>query len=215
MREELTLSMLHYRTVVLFLAAEVVAWSSWIRHDYKAYLVGWQRVMQGLDPWSPTRGAEYSYGLLFNLLAPLAALHSLIPKLLFVVCWLALAFWYLALTGRTGRSDEMHRRGILVLLVANPLFWIEIPIYGHFDILIAGLCVTALHVFRQGRSAQAGILLAAGTFLKFYPTVLVPLFALRNRKVDRKFVSAFLITGGLVVGAAYLLWGASMFDPLI
>jgi hypothetical protein len=201
---------------LIVLAALVLTWTKGARHDYEHhYLVTWELVMSGQDPWSQAGGSGNAYGPAFNVLAPLAALHPLLPKYLFVACWFGLVYWYLMLARSMSPARSGSERWLLAFFLANPLFWIEIPVYGHFDILVACLCVAALHAYRRNNSVIAGGLIAAGTLMKFYPGVLLPLFALQDRRIDGKLVVSFLLVTGLGLGAAYLLWGASIFDPIL
>ncbi len=59
-----------------------------------------------------------------------------------------------------------------------PVTWIEFWGEGHMDSLLAALVVGALLVARRERWALAGLLLTAGGLIKWWPFLLLPIFAL-------------------------------------
>ena len=68
-------------------------------HDYFFYLNMWYEVRQGHDPWFMVFGIEWdrvplnAYGPLFNLLAVLAWVNPLAPKLLFAYAYILFSVW--------------------------------------------------------------------------------------------------------------------------
>jgi hypothetical protein len=222
------------------MVALILTWTKGARIDYSHYyLFIWDVTMAGGDPWQETQGGGNAYGPAFNLFAPLATWHPLLPKYIFVLSWIGLACWYIhfvrsSSSGSAGSHVDpegtnsesrnspntsesiITREGwLLAYFFLNPLFWIMIPIYGNFDIVLTCICVAALHLFLTGRSARAGTLLAIGTLFKFYPAVLVPLFTSNRRRENRRFLAAFVIVIGLGLGLAWLLWGNSVFSPIL
>jgi alpha-1,6-mannosyltransferase len=59
-----------------------------------------------------------------------------------------------------------------------PLTWIEFWGEGHMDSLLAALVVAALVAARRERWALAGVFLTAGGLIKWWPFLLLPIFAL-------------------------------------
>lgn len=59
-----------------------------------------------------------------------------------------------------------------------PLTWVEFWGEGHMDSLLAALVVAALVAARRQRWALAGLLLTAGGLIKWWPFLLLPIFAL-------------------------------------
>ncbi len=191
----------------LFLGVTVV---SGPRHDYVADLEIWDAVRQGDDPWwlVAGRGSPLNaYGPLFNVLAPLAQVNPLAPKLAFAMTYVA--FVACLIRARRGVSTA----AALVWLV-NPLPWVEIAYFGHFDVLVALACVLAVRLRVQGRDAASGASLAAGILLKYVPLVILPFLVVDDRRArPRVLVSAVaLIALGMLISV--YLWGASTLRPL-
>jgi hypothetical protein len=191
------------------------------RHDYVAFLDMWKAVRGGYDPWWIMKNLGYplnAYGPLFNLLAPLAGWNPLAPKLLFALayCLFAAIFlkWGLAHPGPLG----FPARGLLAWLM-GPFPWVEIAIYGHFDILVAIACVAAVASLIRGREVLSGVSLALGFLLKLIPIVIVPFLAVDlDRAARRVHIRGRFLAGAgvpMVLGyvASYLIWGRSTFRP--
>ncbi len=70
----------------------------------------------------------------------------------------------------------------------NPFPWVEIALFGHFDILVGVACVAAVHARERGRDVRAGLSLAAGVLLKYIPIVLLPFLALDDGRVRRRLL---------------------------
>lgn len=192
-----------------FLAATLL---SGPRHDYVADMEIWDAVLGGLDPWWLMPGRGYplnAYGPLFNVLAALAWVNPMAPKLLFASAYLAFVLWLIADVG----GGELSRSGLIAWFL-NPFPWVEIAWFGHFDVLVAVACVAAVHARARGRDAASGAILGAGILLKYIPVVILPFLALDGRKPrPRLLLSAVLLVAlGLVLSV--LIWGPSTFRPL-
>lgn len=202
--------------IILLVVALGLAWYAGSIHDYRSsYLVGWHQVMDGHEPWGKTNGAMYSYGPAFNLFAPLAALHDLAPKMVFVLFWVAIVAWYDRLASRTGSLPPTRWKWIRASLVFNPLIWLEIVHFGHFDVVLAALVLASLRAQCSGSWGQTGFWVGCGTLLKFYPAVTLPALALQDGRVRIRVMTAFGRTLLLGFGVAFLVWGRTVFDPLI
>jgi hypothetical protein len=198
-----------------FLAVAVLCWP---RHDYYYFLQIWYEVRQGHDPWWIVHGRHgdgplNAYGPAFNLLAVLPWLNPLLPRLLFAYAYVLFA---VALTkeATAGRPASALRAPALFALFWNPFPWVEIPIRGHFDILVGLLCLAAVHARLRGRDILSGGCLALGVLLKYFPIVLLPFFMPDRGRLRLRIplVAATLIGGGLAL--SYGLWGPSTFRPL-
>ena len=187
-------------------------------HDYIFDLQIWSEIREGHDPWFLVIGiyGAYSlnaYGPLFNLLAGLAWVHPLAPKLLLA--------WAYCLTSCLLINELRDRRrlgpfatsGVMVWFW-NPFPWVEIAIRGHFDILVGLACVAAVHARIRGRDTSSGISLALGVLLKYIPIVLLPFLLLGRDRYRPRLLVAALATISLGMGASYLVWGPSLFRPL-
>lgn len=199
----------------VFLAVTVQAGAV---HDYIFDLQIWAEIRKGHDPWFLVFGiyGAYSlnaYGPLFNLLAGLAWVHPLAPKLLFAWAYCLTSCWLIGELRARRRLGSVSTFGLMVWFW-NPFPWVEVAIRGHFDILAGLACVAAVHARIRGRDTLSGIGLALGVLLKYIPIVLLPFLLLdRDRHRPRLLVSA-LATISLGMGASYLVWGPSMFRPL-
>ncbi len=93
-----------------------------------------------------------------------------VPSLAGDLCVLALLFALL-------RSHSLPWQRVLVWAWC-PLTWIEFWGEGHMDSLLIGLLIAALLAARRERWALAGLLLTAGGLIKWWPFLLLPIFAL-------------------------------------
>jgi len=203
---------------VLSLTFFLVTTLSGMIHDYFFFWQIWGEVLLGHDPWFLVRGRmrEYplnAYGPLFTALAPLTLVGPLTPKLLF-----ALAFWLYAawMIKDVAPSRRFPAWGGLALLLwlANPFAWIEIALYGHYDVLVGLLCIAAVECRLRGRDFASAFWISAGTLLKYFPGVLVPFLMLDGRRIRVRFLVTTLILGALGMGTACLAWGPSALRPL-
>lgn len=187
-------------------------------HDYYYFLNMWYEVEQGHDPWFLVAGANgvvplNAYGPLFNLLTGPFWVNPLAPKLLFAYAYILFAIGEIKCFTASHRPSAWSL-AILTALFWNPFPWIEIAIRGHFDILVALLCLGAIRARVTGRDCVSGICLALGVLLKFLPVVLLPFLALDRGRIRPRFVVTALGAIALGLGLSYWLWGATMFSPL-
>jgi hypothetical protein len=79
----------------------------------------------------------------------------------------------------------------------------------------AALIVLALLARRRGRFALAGCLLGFAVLLKYYPAVLVPLFALDAGRLRMRLIAAAAVVTFVGLAAGWLVWGNALFQPLM
>jgi hypothetical protein len=185
---------------------------SGVRGDYTAYLLEWKVVLAGGSPWL-SRPIN-AYGPLFNVLAPLVWLNPLANKLLFAFCYLLYVVWLI--------KDFAPQRGLLALSspwllfwLLNPFPWVEIAYLGYFDVVVALLCVAAVHSLVGNKDGLSGTYLAFGILLKYMPIVIFPFLVFSERRFHFRVVS-FCV--GVVIfgfGVSVLIWGRSTFSPLL
>jgi hypothetical protein len=203
---------------ILALAFLAVTVLTWPHHDYYFYLQMWYEVRQGHDPWWIVQGRHgpgplNAYGPAFNLLAGLAWLNSLAPKLFFAYAYLVFSCMMIKRATAGRRLSGLEALGLFALFW-NPFPWIEIAIRGHFDILV-GLCsLAAVHARLRGRDILAGVCLALGVLLKFFPLVLLPFLALERGRLRLRFLAVALASIALGMTLSYALWGPSVLRPL-
>lgn len=200
---------------LVFLGAAAI---SGPRHDYYFYLQMWYEVAQGHDPWFRVvwRDGQVplnSYGPLFNLLTSLWWVNPYAPKLLFAYAYIMFS---IAMTKgfAASRSLSGFQAVVLLALFWNPFVWVEIPIRGHFDILVGLLCVGSVRAWARGRDIRSGVCLALGVLLKYLPIVLLPVLSLDRGRVRTRFVivAPAAIAFGLLLSIR--VWGLSTLLPL-
>ncbi|MCP9885618.1 hypothetical protein KBY97_10855 [Synechococcus sp. ATX 2A4] len=194
-----------------------VAYSSGTRHDYTAYTNQWEIVLGGGNPWI---GTDNAYGPLHNAMAWVYGLNHLLPKGLFAL--LHVATGAISSFGSLGINDttsRLQKSCLFAFFVLSPYSLITVGVYANNDILPAAAMVLALMgvvAFNNRISSLAsGSLLAIGVLSKFYPLIILPSLAFRQRKLDWALLSGFLATLLLGGSLAYWHWGHSALLPLL
>lgn len=197
------------------IAAVVVTVAAGARHDYVHFLEQWNHTMSGGDPWDQSlHGENPGYGPLFNAFAPLAELSPLLPKLVFTAAWIATA----AAVTRLVRADPQTGHmapAVLAYFVLTPYFWIEIPLYGHFDILPAAATLASVHLTLKHRPSLAAGLLAVGALLKIVPGAALPFLVSAHPDRWKAIVLSFAGTCAAVLIVSYGLWGPSTLTAIL
>jgi hypothetical protein len=192
------------------------------RHDYVAFLEIWDAVRAGRDPWWVHARWGYplhAYGPLFNLFAVPAERNGLAPKLLFALAYCLFAVLFLK-GGLACARGDFFARSLLAWLIA-PFAWVEIAIFGHFDVLPAIACVAAVGLLCRGREVLSGVSLAVGFLLKLIPVVIVPLYAFDRGshrapvplRVRFGLLAGAVVPIGLGYGLSACFWGLATFRP--
>lgn len=179
--------------------------ASGVRHDYRYYLRQWQLVLNGKNPWS----TDNAYGPLHNVLAYLLRLDQLAPKLIMSLS-LVLA---IALLGREHLRKSAAASNLILFLVVLPAHCVVISVgfaYGLNDALTAALITFALVARVHERDITAGALLGLAVLLKYYPAVLVPLFALEHGRLRLRLLVASGACIALGMAVSVLIWGDSL-----
>jgi len=178
------------------------------QHDYTAYLSHWNLVLSGADPWS----SDNAYGPLHNTLAYLLQFGPLAPKMFIVAAVLVanvLLVWELY---RSAGGGALY--GVYALAVPTNYLVISMGIvYGLNDALVAALVVFAVVARIHGGMIVAGCLLGLAVLLKYYPIILVLMFALDAGRVRRGVVLAAAAVVLIGMSAAVLVWGDASFRP--
>ncbi|QEH33660.1 hypothetical protein OJF2_21660 [Aquisphaera giovannonii] len=187
--------------------------------DYTFYLIMWKETWLGHDPWfltSTVFGLHplNAYGPLFNLLAALWAIDRFFPKLVFASAYVGFAAWVME-SRRGPRPGSAAGRLMLMAWLGNPYVWVEIPHYGHFEVLVGVLCVAAVRARIRDQDVKAGTCLALGTLIKYLPVFLVPFVSLdRPRHRWRLIAWAYGLTA-IGLGVSTVIWGRSTFRPIL
>ena len=104
---------------------------------------------------------------------------------------------------------------LLVVWCWMPYCWVQIPNYGHFDVLVGLLSLAAVGARVREQDVLSGICLGLGFLLKFMPIVLLPFLILDRGRLRYRLLIAAVVTIVLGLSASVLLWGPSTFRPLI
>jgi uncharacterized membrane protein len=171
------------------------------RHDYIYYLEQWHLVLDHLDPWS----TNSAYGPLHNAFALLLPLHPLAPKIL-TSAGLLLANGLLVIALRDRPWSEW-RTVYLLAFAANALPILSVYWLGNNDGVVAALVIGAVLARHQRQMLLAGLLLGLATLDKYYPALLIPFFALDDRRIDARLIIAALATTIAGIAIAIALWG--------
>jgi hypothetical protein len=186
-----------------------VAATTGAQHDYNSYLAQWNLVLSGADPWA----TDNAYGPLHNVLAYLLRFGSLAPKMLIVTSLLVangLLLWELY------RCDVHRPYGLYLLAVPTNFLVVSMAFtYGLNDAFVAALVIFALIARNRGGLSVAGCFLGLAVLLKFYPIILVPMFALDTGRIRSRLIlaAATVILAGMTLSA--LVWGESIFRPVV
>jgi hypothetical protein len=198
-----------------FLAATI---QQGVRQDYYLYRGIWGVVREGHDPWWLSLGIfgnapTNAYGPLFNGLAIFDWFNPLLPKLLFAWTYLAFAASTIKASRRV-MSRGLGAAAVAIIWFWNPYAWIEIPRYGHFDVLIGLSCVAAVAARIARRDVASGVSLALGVLLKYIPGVLLPFLILDRGRFRIRLLGSTLAVIAMGFGLSLLIWGWATFRPI-
>ncbi len=202
------------RAMPLILAASalaiIVTIYGGIRHDQLDYVMQWQLVLDGKDPWS----TNSAYGPLHNAFAWLLPIRDMAPKL-FTAAALLLANGLLLINLLATRPIEAWRTTYILAFGGNILVLVSAFWFGLNDAFVAALIIGATLARREGNMLMAGILIGLATLDKYYPALLIPFFALDERRVDAHLILASLATVAAGLGIATWLWGTAWLEAII
>lgn len=178
-------------------------------HDYALYFKHWDLVLSGGDPWMKMSAAN-AYGPVHNLFAAPYLLHTQLPKLIFVSCWLFVSIH----TVRTFLNTTTNSKNKLlysVFWIANPFFIVGSTAYGFNDNLVALLIFVGILQAEKNKTITALVILSIGVLTKIYPVFLLP-FLSRNWKEIKRNILIFFIIFITAYGISYLIWGGSFIN---
>jgi hypothetical protein len=195
-----------FTTAALIVWSLLMLWLCWLegvsRHDYRAYLRQWRLLLDGSDPWS----TDNAYGPVHTLIGFLLPYGTLAPKL-FMVGALLLANAALVFI-------LLRERGInpilIIYLLAVPTNLLVVGagvIYGDNDVLVAALLVPAVLLRTRGSFVATGALIGIAALLKYYPLLLLPFFALNERRLHWSVIITGLAVFCVGMAAAFAIWG--------
>ncbi len=179
------------------------------KHDYGNYVQQWRLVLNGADPWS----TDNAYGPLHNVIALLLPFGVLVPKFFMVGALLAANFALAMSLLRTRGMSPI----LVVYLAAVPTNVLTIGVgvtYGLNDALVAAFVVAAILFRFRDRLFAAGAMIGLAALLKYYPLLLLPLFALNGRRLEWSVIAAGVAIFCVGMIAAFAVWGESAFHGI-
>jgi hypothetical protein len=197
-------------------AAAFLAFSAYFRNtvDYPAYLQQWRVVVQGGDPWATQISLGLNaYGPLHNIYGLLFLAHPKLPRLFGSMLWLA-AMWPIVNRIIRAQFSSSRRLFLLAAMLFNPFPWGWVAAFGANDTFVAVFLAFALLALSRGASVAAGVFVALGGLMKFYPVLLIPFLAFDRRRLDAPFLATSLGVFAAGMGAAFAMWGPSIWIPL-
>jgi Glycosyltransferase family 87 len=218
-----TSSPLRWLTNKSLLLAVIVVWSVLmlalgykvgVQHDYGYYLMHWDLVREGLNPWTHNDSfPPNTYGPAYNVLAYLAPIHTLLPKLLMIAAFLAANIFFALKLVRS--NPELSQTLLYFILVPlNFLVISVVALFGDNDTLVAALVAFAVLARFKNQLVVAGILLGVAVLLKYYPALLIPFFCLNDRRFNWRIVISAAITTSIGGITAWLIWGSDFLFSL-
>ena len=183
-------------------------------YDYPAYLIQWDLILDGGDPWLGSLQARNAYGPVHVLLAPFVAVHPLLPKVLMLTVFLVVNMmlaWRVAIRSNSGWRVILY----LLFVPLNGCIIIWGLAYGSNDILVAGFVGLALLTRLDDRMVWTGVLLGLAVLLKLYPAVLVILFSIDRRSISFRLLFSSAVTVVLGLFIPFLVWGGNSLNWLL
>ena len=179
-----------------------LCWHSGAQHDYAAYLMQWNKLLRGGDPWK----AGNAYGPLHTFIGFFRYLDPLAPKL-FMAGTLIAANAALAMKLLNVRGARPILIVYLIAIPTNVLIIGEVFIYGLNDAIVAALLVAAVLMRYQSKFFICGVFVGLAALTKYYPLLLLPFFALDHRKVRWNVIygGVFVFLFGVLLALA--IWG--------
>ena len=102
----------------------------------------------------------------------------------------------------------------------SPLIIVIVPLYSLNDALVCGLMTYALFINYSLNGSKksdliTGIIFAFAGMVKIYPFIVALPFLIRGFKIKFHFLISLSLTTFAITCASYILWGNSIFKPLL
>jgi hypothetical protein len=191
-----------------------------VRHDYKLYTSQWSYINAGNIPWVLEAKNNY-YFPLHSFLAPLAAVHPLLVKILFagtaLFTFAISAFGHVVDNERTGSQEKfiLFISSVFCPYAIFVFFWLGLNDAVTSSLLLLATILATAKPFQPRFQFLAGVLLALGACIKVYPIVVAPFFFVRQRKFQWPFLAGCLVALLAVFGLSFHMWGSATFYPFM
>jgi len=204
-------------TAALIVWSLVMLWLCWSYgmaseySDYPGYLGQWQRLLDGLNPWSLEDGN--AYGPLHAVIGFLLSWGELVPKFFMVSAMLmanaALVF------------ELMRERGVnpiqTIYLLSVPMNLMVVGagvMDGLNDAFVAALLTFAILLRFRDYLLAAGMLVGLAALTKYYPLLLLPFFALDERRLSWSVIASGIAIFFIGFVSALAIWGQAPIDAI-
>jgi hypothetical protein len=180
--------------------------------DYPDYIFQWQLLLDGANPWSPEAGN--AYGPLHTVIGFLLPWGMLVPKFFMVSAMLmanaALVFELICERGVNPIQT------IYLLSVPTNLLVVGAGVMdGLNDAFVAALLIFAVLLRYRGYLLAAGMLVGLAALTKYYPLVLLPFFALDERRLNWSVIAGGMAIFCIGFVAALAIWGQGPIDAMV
>lgn len=183
--------------------------------DYPLYMVQWEHVLEGENPWADHGIAQNAYGPLHNAFALAHYLSPLLPKAIFALSSIFSSFLLLRRIADDGHITIGWRSIFLALAFPlHPLIVFSSFHMGFNDVVCMALIIIAFSLKESERQTLAGAAVGLAALMKFYPIFFAPFLMIgANRVIQlRAGVAAGLVfIAGMAIG--YAIWGDAVFTP--
>ena len=189
------------------------------RFDYKSYVLQWDLVSRGLDPWGIDYIAEPSrnaYGPIHNLFYIFSDISPIIPKIVFVLL-LIYSIYLITFCELKFKEDIsiLNKKSLFVLTCFSPMVVICGANYGVNDCWVTSLMLFSIY-FQYSRNLKhksllSGIFIALAGMTKIYPFIFGIAFIIRKRRIDWEYLLSLVFSTFAIAYFSFLTWGMSSF----
>jgi len=196
--------------VLIYCGFILISYKTGIQHDHVYYLKIWELDAQGVNPYS----INNPYGPVNILIGKLIVFDSIAPKLFMLANFgLSLIVFIAFFKSRFYKLRNIFL--FLILIPFNPLFFYISVIYGLNDTLVTSLIIYAVIFNHKKNSRLTGLMLALAALTKVYAVFLVPMFCLKNGKIDWSIVKSFMSTFLIGNILSFFLFGKEYVDGML
>ena len=192
------------------------------RFDYKSYVLQWDLISRGLDPWGLDFIAESSrnaYGPIHNLFHIFNSISPILPKLIFVL-FLIYSIYLITFGELKFKEDidKLNKKSLFILTLFSPMVVITGANYGVNDCFVTSLMIFSIY-FQYSKNLKhkslfSGIFIALAGMTKIYPFIVGLAFIIRKRRIDWEYLF-LLFVQHLQLHIFHLNLGATIFYTIL
>ena len=191
------------------------------RFDYKSYVLQWDLISRGLDPWGLDFIAESSrnaYGPIHNLFHIFNSINPILPKAIFVL-FLIYSIYLITFGELKFKEDidKLNKKSLFILTLFSPMVVITGANYGVNDCFVTSLMIFSIY-FQYSKNLKrkslfSGIFIALAGMTKIYPFIVGLAFIIRKRRIDWEYFISLVSSTLAIAYFSFLTWGPSSFTP--